>query len=92
MPGADLHLHTTCSDGTLSPTDLVRRAAAAGLEVIAITDHDTVDGLAEAFEAACEFPGLQVIPGVELSTDIPRSEVHILGYFMDYQNPQWLAT
>lgn len=92
MPGADLHLHTTCSDGTLGPAEIVRRAAAAGLEVIAITDHDTVDGLAEAFATARELPGLQVIPGVELSTDIPRSEVHILGYFMDYENPQWLAT
>ena len=92
MPGADLHLHTTCSDGTLSPAEIVRRAAAAGLEVIAITDHDTVDGLPEAIEAARAFPGLQIIPGVELSTDIPRSEVHILGYFMDYQKPEWLAT
>ena len=76
----------------MCPAELVGRAAAAGLEVIAITDHDTVDGLPEAIEAARAFPGLQIIPGVELSTDIPRSEVHILGYFMDYQNPQWLAT
>ena len=80
---ADLHLHTLASDGRLTPTELVRLAAARGLRTIAVTDHDTTDGLAEAFDAAKEFPGLRVIPGIELSADIPGDEVHVLGYFID---------
>lgn len=83
---ADLHLHTTASDGTLSPEELVQRAAQLGLEVIAITDHDSVDGIPRALDAARSFPGLRVIPGVEINTDIPHGEVHILGYFIDYRN------
>ena len=79
----DLHLHTIASDGRLSPTELVRLAASQGLESIAVTDHDTTDGLAEAFEAAKEFPGLRIIPGIELSADVPGDEVHVLGYFIN---------
>ena len=79
----DLHLHTLASDGRLSPTELVRLAASQGLETIAVTDHDTTDGLAEAFEAAKEFPGLRIIPGIELSADVPGDEVHVLGYFIN---------
>ena len=78
----DLHLHTTASDGRLSPTELVRLAAGQGLKQIAISDHDTTEGLAEAFQAAEEFPGLRIIPAIELSTDIPGDEVHVLGYFL----------
>jgi|SRR3990172_1571815 len=84
--GADLHLHTTASDGRLTPTELVQRAAKAGLKVIAITDHDTVDGIPEALAAAKAFPSLTVIPGVELSTDVTGGEVHVLGYFIDYHS------
>ena len=79
----DLHLHTLASDGRLTPTELVRLAAQQGLNTVAITDHDTTDGLAEAIEAAREFPGLRVIPGIELSADVPGDEVHVLGYFID---------
>ena len=79
----DLHLHTLASDGRLSPTELVRLAARQGLKTIAVTDHDTTDGLAEAFEAAKEFPSLRVIPGIELSADVPGDEVHVLGYFIN---------
>ena len=79
----DLHLHTLASDGRLTPTELVRLAAGRGLRTIAVTDHDTTDGLAEAFDAVKEFPGVRIIPGIELSADVPGDEVHVLGYFID---------
>ena len=79
----DLHLHTLASDGRLTPTELVSLAARQGLKTVAITDHDTTDGLAEAFEAAKNFPSLRIIPGIELSADVPGDEVHVLGYFID---------
>jgi predicted metal-dependent phosphoesterase TrpH len=81
---ADLHLHTTASDGSLTPADLVRRAADLGISVIAVTDHDSVEGIPAAIEAARNYPQLTVIPGVEISTDVPNNEIHVLGYFMDY--------
>lgn len=81
---ADLHLHTTASDGRLEPAEVVQLAAKIGLDIIAITDHDTVDGVAPALAAAEVYPWLTVIPGVEINTDVPRGEVHILGYFIDY--------
>ncbi|MFC2058413.1 PHP domain-containing protein [Chloroflexota bacterium] len=84
---ADLHLHTTASDGKLSPEEVVRRAEKLGLSVIAITDHDSVSGIPSALEAARN-SNLLVIPGVEISTDILRGEVHTLGYFVDYRNPE----
>lgn len=83
MIEADLHLHTTHSDGTLTPSQLVRQCAEAGLRVIAITDHDSTEGVAEAQKAARAFPDLRVIPGIELSTDVPGSEIHVLGYHVD---------
>jgi predicted metal-dependent phosphoesterase TrpH len=89
---ADLHLHTTASDGRLKPRELVHLAVEIGLDVIAITDHDAVDGITEALAAALEFPDLTVVPGVELSTDVPKGEVHILGYFIDYTDKKFLAT
>lgn len=79
MP-ADLHTHTTASDGTLPPADLVRRAHAAGITCLAVTDHDTFDGLPEAQAEAARL-GVAIVPGVELSTDGSGREVHILGYF-----------
>jgi predicted metal-dependent phosphoesterase TrpH len=84
----DLHLHTTASDGRLSPEEVVRTAPQLGLAVISITDHDSVDGIAPGLKAAEKYPPLQVIPGVECSTDVPRGEVHVLGYFIDYTNPE----
>ena len=84
---ADLHCHTTFSDGSLTPTQIVARAVQRGLEVIALTDHDCTDGLPEALEAAARHPGFLLIPGVELSTDVPQNEVHVLGYFIAWQLP-----
>ena len=85
---ADLHLHTTASDGKLTPQELVRRAVELRLDVIAITDHDSVGGISPALEAAKSFPQLMVIPGVEINTDVPKGEVHILGYFINYRDPE----
>ena len=82
---ADLHLHTTASDGRFSPDEIVRKAALYGVEVIAITDHDTVNGIESALTTAISFPSLTVIPGVEINTDVPHGEVHILGFFIDYK-------
>ena len=84
----DLHLHTLASDGRLTPTQLVQLAASQGLRTISVTDHDTTDGLAEAMEAAKSFPGLRIIPGIELSADVPGDEVHVLGYFIDPGNAE----
>ena len=87
----DLHLHTTASDGRLSPTELVHLLASQGLKQVAISDHDTTEGLAEAFEAAREFPDLRIIPAIEISTDIPGDEVHMLGYFLNHEDPELQA-
>jgi len=89
---ADLHLHTTASDGRLTPDDLVRQAGELGVEVIAITDHDSVEGVPAALEAAAAFPQLTVIPGVEINTDVPHGEVHVLGYFVDYTSAEFNRT
>ncbi|HXX59108.1 MAG TPA: PHP domain-containing protein [Dehalococcoidales bacterium] len=91
MSKVDLHLHTTASDGKHTPAELVRLAASRGLEFIAITDHDTIDGVAPALSEARKFPGLHVVPGVELSTDVPKGEVHLLGYFIDFEDEQFRA-
>lgn len=82
-PVADLHLHTTASDGLLSPADLIVYVAGTGLLVAAVTDHDSTEGLDDAFAAAASFPDLTLIPGVELSTSVGDSEVHLIGLFID---------
>jgi len=82
---ADLHVHSTASDGRLAPAQLVREAARVGLSVLAITDHDSIEGIPGAIEAARDYPGLLLVPGVEINTDVPGTEVHILGYCMKYQ-------
>jgi predicted metal-dependent phosphoesterase TrpH len=82
----DLHIHTHASDGQLSPTAVVNAAARGRLDVIAITDHDTVAGLHEALAAARSLP-LEVVPGVELSTRHGPHEIHVLGYFIDPDSP-----
>jgi len=87
----DLHLHSTASDGRFSPADIVRKAAERGLTVIALADHDTVAGIVPALTAAKAFPRLKVIPCVEISTDVPDGEVHVLGYFVDYTDPEFTA-
>lgn len=85
----DLHLHTTASDGRLSPTEVVRLAGGQGLKQISISDHDSTEGLAEAFEESKNFPDLRIIPGIELSTDVPGDEIHMLGYFIQYDDKEF---
>lgn len=80
----DLHTHTTASDGTLAPGELVREAARRGVRVLAITDHDSTEGLAEALEEAARHPPLTLVPGIEINCDVDGGEIHILGYFPDY--------
>jgi predicted metal-dependent phosphoesterase TrpH len=87
--GFDLHLHSIYSDGVLTPGELVAAAHLQGLAGIALTDHDTVDGLAEAVQAA-QAQNLQFIPGIELTTDFGRVEAHILGYRLDFREPRLL--
>jgi len=80
----DLHVHSTASDGALTPSELVQLALSKNLCVIALTDHDTTDGVQEALEAA-RGTRLTIIPGVEISTDVPGNhELHILGYYVDH--------
>jgi predicted metal-dependent phosphoesterase TrpH len=79
----DLHAHTSCSDGRLTPEELVDLAKKAGLAALAITDHDTVDGIAPAIRYA---DGLEVVSGVELSASEGQSDIHVLGYFLDPQH------
>lgn len=87
---ADLHVHTTASDGALSPTQIVRMAAEAGLAAVGITDHDTVAGVDEALEAG-KSAGVVVVPGVEISAiHGHNTEVHILGYYIDHHDPSLL--
>ncbi|MGM0471382.1 MAG: PHP domain-containing protein [Bacillota bacterium] len=80
----DLHLHTTFSDGNLTPTEVVERAEAIGLETIAITDHDTVEGISEA-QLAAQNKDLKVLTGIELNTELEGSQIHMLGYCFDLQ-------
>lgn len=78
----DLHTHSWFSDGTKSPTELVQLAANSGVSAIAITDHDTMDGVDEAMAVSSEF-GVEVVPGLEMSVIHKKKPLHILGYFMD---------
>ena len=78
----DLHLHTTASDGRLSPEELVLRAGSAGVAVMAVTDHDTTAGLARA-EAAATSSGIRFVPGIEITAVDQGRDVHVLGYFFD---------
>ncbi len=83
MSKGDFHTHSTHSDGVRSPTELIDLAYKRGVRVMALTDHDTLDGLEEAEAAAARLPGFLLVPGVELSCDVPGTEVHMLGYFID---------
>ena len=89
MKFADLHLHTQFSDGTFTPEELVLQAQKHGLACIALTDHDTVEGCART-AAACAAVQMEFIPGSELTAEHDDTEVHILGYFLDTQNPELL--
>lgn len=90
MPGPDLHLHSTASDGAHAPAELVRLAHAAALPAIAITDHDTVAGTAEVHAATAGLP-IVAIPGVELSAGLGDRGMHILGYHIDHTDARLLA-
>ncbi|TCL35907.1 hypothetical protein EV210_110152 [Anaerospora hongkongensis] len=81
---ADLHIHTTASDGRLAPQEVIARAVERGLTFIAITDHDTIDGL--LLVSHSNILPLTIIPGIEFSTDLPYNEVHVLGYCIDVTN------
>jgi len=82
----DLHIHTNASDGSLSPAQILKEASQAGLRAISISDHDTTDGLSEAFKVQGQYD-LEIVPGVEVSATDPKGEVHILGYYMNYEDP-----
>lgn len=91
---ADLHLHSTASDGLLTPAEIVARARAVGLEVIALTDHDSTAGLTEALARGARHT-IRVLTGIEISAELADEEIHILGYMLDYHNKdlqQLLAT
>src|SRR5207244_12430000 len=86
-----LHSHTTASDGSLAPRELVRLAVKHGVRVLAITDHDSTDALAEAMDEARHHPPLQIVPGLEINCDVPGrgnggpAEIHVLGYAVDWE-------
>ena len=81
----DLHSHTTCSDGRTPPPELARKARAAGIDVLAVTDHDTLDGIAPAAREGKKI-GLRVIPGLEMSSQFEGRDVHVLGIGIDPAN------
>ena len=84
----DLHTHTTASDGTLSPTELVHLAKQKRLEALSVTDHDTIDGIAEALAAAA-IATIEVVPGIEISAEYTGATLHILGYYIDATDEQF---
>jgi len=90
MPGPDLHLHSTASDGTLSPSQIVALAESVFCPVISLTDHDTVAGVSEALEAARDTT-VSVIPGVELSAGVGDRGIHLLGYHIDHTDSTFLT-
>ena len=83
----DLHVHSNASDGSLTPSEVAEEAIKAGLKAIALTDHDTVDGIPEILEYTKDKP-LEIVPGVELSCYYNNREIHILGFYGDYSNPK----
>jgi predicted metal-dependent phosphoesterase TrpH len=82
----DLHSHTTASDGTLGPRELVRLAARHGVRVLAVTDHDSTGGIAQAMDEAKQL-SLEIVPGLEINCDVPGAEIHVLGYCLDWEAP-----
>jgi len=82
---ADLHVHTTYSDGSLTPQQVIEQASKVGLGCVGICDHDSINGLSEAISVGSSC-GVEVIPGVEVSAEENGKELHILGYFIDYEN------
>jgi predicted metal-dependent phosphoesterase TrpH len=86
MGYVDLHMHTTASDGVMSPSEIVRYAKAKGLQAIAITDHDTIEGLEEGLLEG-ERIDFEVIPGIEISAEHSPGSMHLLGFFLDIHHP-----
>ncbi|ABL64719.1 PHP domain-containing protein [Chlorobium phaeobacteroides] len=84
---ADLHIHTKCSDGIFTPEQIIEKAAAVGLKAISITDHDSVLGIDKAKPLALT-KGVELIPGVEMSSTFKGYDIHVLGYFFDYQQSE----
>ena len=89
MKTADLHTHSTASDGTYSPSELIDYASQKGLSAIALTDHDTVAGIDEAITRGENYPDLEVIPGIEYSTVRYGKDVHIVGLYIDYKDTKY---
>lgn len=89
MPRADLHLHSNKSDGVFSPSEVVYEASKRNLAAVALTDHDTVGGVAEALKAGKKY-GVKVVPGIEINTSVDNGELHILGYYIDYSNEDFI--
>lgn len=90
MNTVDLHTHSTYSDGTFIPKELIAYAKEKGLSAIALTDHDTVSGVSEAIGYGAEY-GIEVIPGIEVSTEYEDTEIHIVGLFVDVNNKELLS-
>lgn len=88
MGNIDMHVHTRASDGIFSPSEIVYWAKKLGLKGIAITDHDTVEGIEEAIEVSKKYNDFFVIPGIEFSTIYNDAEIHVLGYFIDFKNEE----
>ena len=91
----DLHMHTTLSDGKLTPRELVRLLHDRGVDIAAISDHDSTQGLTEAFAAAEAYPDLRIVGAVEISADHPtddKADVHVLGYFLDHMHEELNTT
>ncbi len=86
----DLHTHSTASDGIYTPTNLLQLAHKAGIRILALTDHDSTAGVDEASEAALHL-AIDFIPGIELNTDVGKDEIHVLGYYLEYQRPEFQA-
>jgi 3',5'-nucleoside bisphosphate phosphatase len=86
----DLHTHSTASDGIYSPADLLQQAHEVGLRVLALTDHDSTAGLDEASEAALHL-AIDFIPGIEINTDVGKDEIHVLGYYLEYEREEFQA-
>lgn len=90
MSNIDLHIHTIYSDGTWTPQEVVSRAKKLNLAAISITDHDSVAGLEEAIARGKKL-GIEVVPGIEMSTDVGEDEIHILGYYLNWKEKEFLA-
>lgn len=90
MRYADLHIHTTASDGVLTPEEVLKWAYNKGLKAISITDHDTISGMTKALSIN-RFIDLEIVPGIELNSEYLDEEIHVLGYYINYDNKSLLA-